>query len=223
MSRTSPRPFALMALFFALWLLRMAAYGHVDVNILDYVEKRLLAEGWRIAIWVAVPIAWLMWIERRPLATALFPISPLAPGRGWLLVAAAIVCLPFFQRLFGGTWTGIPANVTAEVLIGGTLSTAVVAISEEFLFRGVFLSGLLARNWSYLSANAITAVFFSLSHWPGWLYGGGVSAASLAAMSVHMFFYGLLFGGFVRLEGGLKGAILVHFANNIVAGGLFRP
>jgi membrane protease YdiL (CAAX protease family) len=109
------------------------------------------------------------------------------------------------------------------VLIGGTLSTAVVAISEEFLFRGVFLSGLLARNWSYLSANAITAVFFSLSHWPGWLYGGGVSAASLAAMSVHMVFYGLLFGGFVRLEGGLKGAILVHFANNIVAGGLFRP
>ena len=42
-------------------------------------------------------------------------------------------------------------------------------------------------------------------------------------MSVHMLLYGLVFGGFVRLEGGLKGAILVHFANNIVAGGLFRP
>ena len=41
-------------------------------------------------------------------------------------------------------------------------------------------------------------------------------------MSVHMFFYGLLFGGFVRLQGGLMGAILVHFANNIVAGGLGR-
>jgi membrane protease YdiL (CAAX protease family) len=223
MSRTCPRPFALIALFFALWLIRMAAYRYTDAGISDYVEKRLLSEGWRIAIWVAVPIAWLMWIERRRLTTALFPISPLAPVRGWLLVAAAIVCLPFFQRLFGGTWTGIPANVTAEVLIGGTLSTAVVAISEEFLFRGVFPSGLLAQRWSYLSANAITAVFFSLSHWPGWLYGGGISAASLAAMSVHMFFYGLLFGGFVRLEGGLKGAILVHFANNIVAGGLFRP
>jgi membrane protease YdiL (CAAX protease family) len=201
----------------------MAAYRYTDAGITDYVDKRLLSEGWRIAIWVAAPIAWLMWVERRRLSTALFPVSPLAPRRGWLLVAAAIVCLPFFQRLFGGTWTGIPANVSAVVLIGGTLSTAVVAISEEFLFRGVFLSGLLARNWSYLSANAITAVLFSLSHWPGWLYGGGVSAPGLAIMSVHMVFYGLLFGGFVRLEGGLKGAILVHFANNIVAGGLFRP
>ena len=222
MSRTCPRPFALMALFFALWLIRMAAYRYVDVGISDYVEKRLLAESWRIAIWVIVPLAWLAWVERRALATALFPVSPLALWRGWLLVAGAIVCLPFFQRLFGGTWTGIPAHVSTEVLIGGTLSTAVVALSEEFLFRGVFLSGLLGRNWSYLSANAITAIFFAFSHWPGWLYGGNVSAASLATMSVHMLLYGLVFGGFVRLEGGLKGAILVHFANNIVAGGLFR-
>ncbi len=218
-----PRPFAFVALFFALWLLRMGTYAHIDAGLLDHFEKRLLSDGWRIAIWVLVPLLWLRWIERRPLRMALFPIAALAPKRGWLLVVIAIVCLPFLQRLFNGTWTGIPKDAGAMLLIAGTLSTAVVAIAEEFLFRGVFLSGLLARNWAFVPANAVTAAFFSLSHWPGWLYGGGVSPANLAIMSIHMVLYGLLFGGIVRLQGTLWGAILVHFANNIVSGGSFRP
>jgi membrane protease YdiL (CAAX protease family) len=223
MSNTCPRPFALMALFFALWLIRMAAYAHIDASASDYFEKRLLSDGWRIAVWVIPPLLWLSWIERRLLGTALFPVAPLSPKRGWLLVAIVIGCLPLLSRAFNGVWIGIPKDAAIAVLIAGTLSTAVVALSEEFLFRGVFLSGLLARKWSFLAANAVTAVFFSLSHWPGWLYGGGVSPGSLAIMSIHMVLYGLLFGGIVRLEGGLRGAILVHFANNIVSGTLFRP
>ena len=140
----------------------MAAYRYTDAGISDYVEKRLLSEGWRIAVWVAAPIAWLMWIELPPLSTALFPISPLAAATG-LAPGCRRNCLASlsFSVYFGGAWTGIPAgHVSAVVLIGGTLSTAGIAISEEFLFRGVFLSGLLARRWSYLPRTLLQRYFF---------------------------------------------------------------
>ena len=166
MSRTCPRPFALIALFFALWLIRMAAYRYTDAGISDYVEKRLLSEGWRIAIWVAVPIAWLMWIERRRLATALFPISPLAPGRGgsWLpprLSASLSFSVylaalgPVFRRCqcCGACWRdavdgrcrhlrGI--SVQGRVPVRAARPALVISFRERY-YCGIFFSQPLAR------------------------------------------------------------------------------
>jgi membrane protease YdiL (CAAX protease family) len=135
---------------------------------------------------------------------------------------AAAASLLLLERIFKGVWTGIPQDVSWTVAIAGTASTAMVAFAEEFLFRGAILSGLLRSGWRFLPANAVTALFFSLSHWPGWLYGGNVSLPALALMTGHMFVYGLAFGGFVRLQGDLRTAMFVHFVNNLIAGGLFK-
>ena len=61
---------------------RMAAYRYTDAGISDYVEKRLLSEGWRIAVWVAAPNS-VADVDRAPPASAPpFPHISACAGAG---------------------------------------------------------------------------------------------------------------------------------------------
>jgi membrane protease YdiL (CAAX protease family) len=211
-----------MAVFFVFWLLRMAAYGKIDEQIASAAGRQLVSAAWRIAFWIGLPLLWLKAVEQRPLRSALHPCQPLSP-RWWPLATLGVIALIFVgERLTRGVWTGIPPHAAAPVLLRGSLAMVVVAIAEEFLCRGVILSGLLMRGWSYRIASLFVSLFFTLTHWPGWLYGGTMGPGTLAELSLRIFLFGLLMTFLVRLEGGLKSAMLVHLVNNLVAGVAFK-
>ncbi len=221
-SASHARPLALMAVFFAFWLLRMVAYGKIDEQIAGAADRQLVSAAWRIAFWIGLPFLWLQAIEQRHLQSALHPSQPLTP-RWWPFATLGVIALIFIgERLTRGVWTGVPEDSSVSVLLRGSLAMVVVAIAEEFLCRGVILSGLLMRGWNYRTASLSVSLFFTLTHWPGWLYGGTMGAGTLAELSVRTFLFGLLMAFLVRLEGGLKSAVLVHLVNNLVAGDAFK-
>jgi membrane protease YdiL (CAAX protease family) len=114
----------------------------------------------------------------------------------------------------------IPAGHSAleyVLFVGGV---GLLALGEEFTFRGVFLSGLLRSGFPFWQANAFTAAAFALSHWPGWLMFGGMPAISLLTATVRVFLFGYVMGGLVRAEGGLIAAISIHTLNDVLAGTL---
>jgi membrane protease YdiL (CAAX protease family) len=216
------RPLALMAVFFVFWLLRMAAYGEIDGRFAGAADRQLVSAAWRIALWIGLPLVWLKFCERRDLDDALHPCQPLSP-RWWPMATLGVIALIFVgERLTRGVWTGVPEHVATMVLLRGSLAMVLVAIAEEFLCRGVILSGLLVRGWGYRGASLAVSMFFTLTHWPGWLYGGTIGWKTLAELSVRIFLFGLLMAYLVRLEGGLKSAMLVHLINNLVAGDAFK-
>jgi len=221
-SASPARPLALMAVFFAFWLLRMVAYGKIDEQIAGAADRKLVSAAWRIAFWIGLPFLWLKGVEQRHLQSALHPSQPLTP-RWWPFATLGVIALIFIgERLTRGVWTGVPEDSSVSVLLRGSLAMVVVAIAEEFLCRGVILSGLLMRGWNYRTASLSVSLFFTLTHWPGWLYGGTMGAGTLAELSVRIFLFGLLMAFLVRLEGGLKSAVLVHLVNNLVAGDAFK-
>jgi membrane protease YdiL (CAAX protease family) len=213
-------PFVMMVVFFGLWLARMGLYNLVDQKASSYEARQFVSTAWRIAIWIVFPLLWLKLVERRPMRQALRPCKPGMPKYWPITPAVAMLVIVLGEHLLRGLWSGIPSNTPVAVLCIGTSSMAAVAVAEEFVFRGVFLSGLLARGWSYWQAASISSLCFALIHWPGWLH-GTMTISMLAELSLHIFIFGFCMTALVRAEGGLKSAMIVHFFNNMISGEIF--
>ena len=88
-------------------------------------------------------------------------------------------------------------------------------ISEEILFRG-FILNKLGETLRFWTANLLTAVLFTLIHWPFWLWRNGFQVGMLQT-SAGIFLLAILLGYVVRLTNSLWPAVAVHVANNLLA------
>jgi membrane protease YdiL (CAAX protease family) len=126
-------------------------------------------------------------------------------------------------RLTFGHWTGIPPHEDWTTYAAIVPSIVLVGIAEEFVFRGVFLSGLLRNGWAPWRANLITATLFALSHWPGWFAGpSSMGPFAHITASIRLMVFGLVVGGLTTLEGGILIAIVVHSFNDLWVGLFFH-
>ncbi len=83
----------------------------------------------------------------------------------------------------------------------------ITAVSEEVLYRAVFLGIFCQLKDNYWMAALISALLFALAHWKY-----GLTALPSA------FFVGLGLQYFVEISGGLFIAIAIHFTHNLVNG-----
>jgi membrane protease YdiL (CAAX protease family) len=88
-------------------------------------------------------------------------------------------------------------------------------ISEEILFRG-FVLNKLAERLKFWMANLLTAVLFTLIHWPFWIWRNGLNGW-LIQTSAGIFLLAILLGYVVKLTNSLWPAVAVHIANNFLA------
>lgn len=185
----------------------------------DYLQRRLWSDGWRILCWLILPLFWLQVIERRPLSAALHPCKGRAPRLVPLIVISLTIGHLCWLKLSTDRWHAIPADLPQSHYIAGAVGGLLVGLAEEFVFRGIFLSALIARRWPFAIANVIVALFFTLIHWPGWLLlGDGMSPVDLLFATATILVFGLIMGGLVWLEGGLVAAVLVHAAIDLING-----
>jgi len=147
----------------------------------------------------------------------------LAVGRlaGWPLVAAVAlgvatsVVLVAFQRLarpeVAGLAAGLPVAAFGNLLLAGICFSAINAVSEELIFRGV-LWEVAAAEWNGGVALAATSAMFGLGHLHG--YPPGPLGAMLAGI------FGLALGLLRWWTGGLGLAIAVHVCADATIFGL---
>jgi hypothetical protein len=89
----------------------------------------------------------------------------------------------------------------APILAGGYILIA-APLYEEFLFRRIFLGGMLADGRPKILALVVSSALFGLIHL-NWLQG------------VHAFLLGLLLGGIYMKKGSFSLVLLAHVANNL--------
>lgn len=135
-------------------------------------------------------LAWARWdlVWRDP---ARLPVSRLA----WFLLGLFTVCI--VVRGAGISWADIDPELLAAVLCLGVL----VGLSEELLFRGIFLRCMRNGRMSEGAAALWTAAAFGLFHLPNVFLGTGITGLTqvvLAGLSgIALYYFRVAFGALV--------------------------
>jgi uncharacterized protein len=99
------------------------------------------------------------------------------------------------------------------------LNVLVVApVFEELVMRGAILGNLQGGS-SFLTANALTALMFTVLHLPGWYFTGRLvdSLTAPTGGALSMFVLGLLFGYAVRRGESVGGGMIANSLNNLAS------
>jgi uncharacterized protein len=207
-----------MLLFFAVWTARATVLFFIDERIHSEVFSSVYSNAVKFLVWVVPAVVYLRRVDRRPALVALKLTTPINK-RG--LICTIILSVLYFA-----------ATIVFETRVGGKNLGALVAaspaewlralafiffspISEEILFRG-FVLNKLSERLKFWAANLITAVLFTLIHWPFWIWRNGFHG-SLLQTSAGILLLALLLGYVVRLTNSLWPAVAVHIANNLLA------
>ena len=205
-----------LALLFAVWVVRLMLLPVSDLASDDVPTARLIAEIWRLAVWLALPLVWLTFVERidprhaidqRPGANLLL---------AWGAAAAAVFLVRAIEVGLGGAWIAIPP-VSGAGLFVGSIGLLFAALCEEFVFRGLVLKALRLRM-TFWKANALTAALYAAILVPGWLALGDAEPAVIADLALSVFLFAGLSGWLVRQSGTISVAVLVHFLCDLLQG-----
>jgi len=187
----------------------------------NYVGKRLVADGWKIILFVALPLAPVLILEGRSIGrpTGLpppsRPVAALTLAVLWIFVVAAV------DRWLGRSYAFWPAAMPWPHVALGTVSTFLAALSEEFAFRGLLLPRLVARCGWFRGQVAAAAVF-GLVHLPGWTILNGAHPLVASSLAAQVALFGGVLGLVTLWAGRLAPAIALHFLNNLASGPAFR-
>lgn len=125
----------------------------------------------------------------------------------WLLPYFAIFLLLLSQVFVSLNVNGI-SSLQLKLLIATAITTLLVGFSEELMFRGIVLRGMLAKYGIYKSM-FISAVAFMLLHVVNVL--GGLSVQAMLVQLVIVFISGLLLAPVVLKLRSLIPLIIYHF------------
>ena len=181
-----------MVVFFLVWSVRELVIRPVFLNQLDGIMFQVVESAIKIVIWT-VPAVLLIKHFKADMLISLKEMftnqPPWLMAFGYIALAGAI---PLVNGLLMGDGLQIRADFDPVRLIGAVL---IVGITEELIFRGFLLNGLL-KKMKMEFAIAIDAVLFTLIHYPVWIYRGfdlttiltsSISVAILSVLFAHSF------------------------------------
>ena len=213
MWRRAPRPFVLfVTLFFAVWTVRATVLYGIDTHIAPDLARRLYDYALKVTLWVVPVIVYLCRVERVPPWRALRLTPPVS--RSGLAKAGAAAALYFGVVLLYAMVRG--RDLAAFLHANLPLALASVAFSpvcEEILFRG-FILGRLWASLGFWRANLLTALLFTLVHWPNWVWVHGWPFALASSVSVYV--VGVFLGMLVKLTDSLWPSLGAHIAYNVL-------
>lgn len=185
------------ALLWSCWILlnRQYHFGDMINGVLGFGDLLWLASG-----------AVLITINRKRLFVSPKEMFATVPKLSILLPLLAIIVLYYVSSMLlnhGGFYINPDRNIPR--LIG---MFTIVAIQEELLFRGWFLN-IFASVVTDRKANLLSALFFMLIHYPGWII-AAVPFPSLLVLSVSTFVLGVVFGWSFRKNHSIWTPIFLH-------------
>lgn len=208
---------AFLAVFFAAWTLRILLIPWTDMAADTPATARMIADAWRVALWLVLPVLWCVAIEKIEPRAAIDQRPGAKPWLAWGVAAAYLAASRALAMWGGENWHAIPLDDTGPSFFAALVGLAFVAVVEAFVLFGLVLKALRARFGVWV-ATTLAAVLFAAIQVPGWLALIELDPATFATLFAQVFLFGLLLGWTVRLSGGLLPAILLHFLNNALAG-----
>lgn len=208
---------AFLALFFAAWTLRILSIPWTDAAADTPAQARMIADAWRVAVWLVLPVVWCVAVEKISPRDAIDQRPGARPWLAWGLAIAYLVVSRALAVWGGENWHAIPFASAGPSFFAAIVGLAFVAVVEVFVFFGLILKALRAR-FGFGMALALSAALFAAIQVPGWVALIELDAGTLALLFGQVFLFGLLLGGSVRLAGTPIPAILLHFLNNALAG-----
>jgi membrane protease YdiL (CAAX protease family) len=206
-----------LAVFFAAWTARIALIPWTDAAADTVASARMIADAWRVVLWLALPVLWCVAIEKISPREAIDQRPGSMPWLGWGVAAVYLVASRAAAMAGGENWHAIPLDDTGPSFFAALVGLAFVAVVEVFVFFGLTLKSLRRRH-AFWIANAAAAALFAAIQVPGWVALIELDALTLAALLGQVFLFGLLLGWTVRLTGSPLPAIALHFLNNALAG-----
>jgi membrane protease YdiL (CAAX protease family) len=206
-----------LAVFFAAWTARIALIPWTDAAADTLATARIVADAWRVALWLVLPVLWCVVCEKISPRDAIDQRPGSMPWLGWAVAAAYLVASRALAMWGGENWHAIPLDDTGPTFFANLVGLAFVAVVEVFVFFGLVLKSLRAR-FGFWAANALAAALFAAIQVPGWVALIELDAPTLAILLGQVFLFGLLLGWSVRLTGAPLPAIFLHFLNNALAG-----
>ena len=205
-----------LGVFFAAWTARIALIPWTDAAADQPSTVRLIADFWRLGIWLVLPLVWLLRFEAVDPRTA---IDQRPGARPWLGIALGLCYLGaarIYDVAMGAPWIAIPA-LPMPTLAASIVGIAFAALCEEFLFRGVLLKEF-TRRYAFGRANFLQAVLFVAIQWPAWLALIEFDPATFALLSGLALLYAALLGAIVRQTGTIWVGFGVQALGNALQG-----
>ncbi|MBS1792506.1 MAG: CPBP family intramembrane metalloprotease [Acidobacteria bacterium] len=211
----SLRPVVVFLVFlFAGWIAAWLVKNFLDAHHEQFKDEGLTFAYWlaaKLLIWVAPAIYFLK--KRGNRFGELFAADRL---RGSLLFGGAIAAVIVVINLVSKTFIFDKPLFSYDSLFPFLSAVVIAPFVEEIAFRGAVLDGFL-EVFRFRWANLLTAVFFLLIHFPGWLFRGDFAARVFSQQALVILLLGLVFGLITRRSDSLAGAILAHGLNNLTA------
>lgn len=206
-----------LAVFFAAWAMRILLIPWTDAQAESVDAARMIADGWRLLLWLVLPIAWCVAVENIDPRGAADQRPGTRPWLGWVFAAAYLVASRAAGVASGEHWHLIPADLPPMAFYVSLVGLAFVALVEVFVFYGLVLKALRTR-FAFWPANLIASALFAAINLPGWIALIELDAQTLALLLAQVFVFGVLLGFTVRTTGFVLAAMLLHLANNALQG-----
>jgi uncharacterized protein len=205
-------------LFFAVWAARATALFFIDERIQSEAMRSVYSNAVKFLVWVVPAAVYLRRLDRRPPLAYLKLTTPVdKKGLVYTLILSALyfaATVLFETRVGGKNLNDLYAASLAEWL-RALAFIFFSPISEEILFRG-FVLNQFAERMRFWTANLLTALLFTLIHWPFWVWRNGFQGW-IVQTSLGIFLLAVLLGYAVKLTNSLWPAVALHIANNLLA------
>jgi membrane protease YdiL (CAAX protease family) len=184
---------------------------NIDPRVREPVFVLVRALVWMTPVWL-----YLRWHDPRPRLIALGVTSPIDRRGLWWSILGGSIYLSLVVLL--ASVTAPPRNAPSVLATLGRVETLymLTAVALEELFMRGFLLRQLLRFTTSFRAQASVAVLFALMHLPGWLATQGARIEHVPGL-ILLTILGAVLGGITLASNGILLAVVVHFANNMVA------
>ncbi|MBN9495418.1 MAG: CPBP family intramembrane metalloprotease [Alphaproteobacteria bacterium] len=206
-----------LAVFFAAWTIRILLIPWTDAAAETVDAARMIADGWRLLLWLVLPIAWCVAVEKIDPRGAADQRPGTRPWLGWVFAVAYLIASRAAGMAVGEHWHLIPADLPPMAFYVSLVGLAFVALVEVYVFYGLVLKALRAR-FAFWPANLIASALFAAINLPGWIALIELDAQTLTLLLAQVFVFGVLLGFTVRTTGFVLAAMLLHLANNALQG-----
>jgi membrane protease YdiL (CAAX protease family) len=198
------------------WLVRLALLPLTDLAADEVAAAKAIADLWRLGVWLALPLAWLLAVERLDPRAAIDQRPGVRVWLGWLAACLATLAARALEVRAGSDWIAIPP-VSGAGFFAASVSLLLAALLEEFVCRGLVLKALRAR-FGFWTANAAAAAFYTAMLAAGWAALAEFDAGTFAYLGASVFLFSLLLGWLVRQTGTVWVAVAAHFLNDFLQG-----
>ncbi|KZE37115.1 CAAX protease [Bhargavaea cecembensis] len=193
-------------LFLAVWSIREMALPPY-LNELPETTAALAKAAVKVMIWIVPVWLFIRFRLNSDPADFLKLTTNLRKGLLWGFGLSALLGLWFTIQAYVLNGGGFHFNVSFDRFLNVFL---LVGLTEEIVFRGLFLQAL-AKRLPFWKANAAVALLFLVIHYPIWLYEGTFFNPGSHA---YILFVGLVFGWIFRKTGSLWTVIILHSFHN---------